>query len=134
MMATTKPSAPLALVLAAGPAATGRDLLLKRLGEATVIDHVLATVAAAVPAANITVVVPRDDVAVAQHLGPAFRYAAQGEPLGPAAAVRAGLDATSQLESGGGLPRPSAPAAATAPAPATASAPAAAPAPAAASA
>ncbi|MDR2454052.1 MAG: NTP transferase domain-containing protein [Bifidobacteriaceae bacterium] len=101
-MATIKEPALLALVLAAGPAATGRELLLKRLGEAAVIDHVLATVAQAAPGASITVVAPREDAAVANHLGPGFRYATQGQPLGPAAAVRAGLDGIGHPEAAPG--------------------------------
>jgi phosphomannomutase/molybdopterin-guanine dinucleotide biosynthesis protein A len=82
----------MALVLAAGPAATGRQLLLRQLGDAAVIDHVVTTVAAVVPSNQVTVVVPGDDPSVADHLGTRFRYAYQGEPDGPAAGVRAGLD------------------------------------------
>jgi phosphomannomutase/molybdopterin-guanine dinucleotide biosynthesis protein A len=96
------------LVLAAGPAATGRDLLLRQLGESAVLDHVLATVSAVVPTSRITVVVSRDDSAIADHLQGRFALAYQGEPLGPAAAVRAGIAGIGQEQSANEHPNPSA--------------------------
>ncbi|MDR2253775.1 MAG: NTP transferase domain-containing protein, partial [Bifidobacteriaceae bacterium] len=101
--ATFPEAAPIAaLILAAGPAATGRDLLLRRLGDAAVIDHVTATVQAVTPPGGITVVVSRTDSAIRDHLGNRFAYALQDDPLGPAAAVRAGLAGAARQELPGG--------------------------------
>jgi phosphomannomutase/molybdopterin-guanine dinucleotide biosynthesis protein A len=86
----------LVLILAAGPASG--DLLLRRLGDAAVINHVAATVAQVVAPAHITFVVSCEDPRVREHLGPSHRYACQGAPLGPAAAVRAGLGGIGQEE------------------------------------
>ncbi|MDR2378372.1 MAG: NTP transferase domain-containing protein [Bifidobacteriaceae bacterium] len=87
----TRADDPLAIVLAGGEWSS-RQLLTRNLADQWVIDHAVAATTAVVPAAAVTVVVAADDQNIRSHLGPAFDYADQAEPLGPADAARTGLD------------------------------------------
>ena len=77
------------LILAAGPTEERQTAasLLRPLGKARVIDHVLALARAFVPDERIYVVVGRETVAMRAHLGETVTYVEQSEQRGTGHAV-----------------------------------------------
>ncbi len=78
-----------AVVLAAGHDEASRALLTSPLGDATVVELVVANVRAVVPTERIVIVVAAGDTAVRESLGPDLTYVEQAEPLGTGDAVLA---------------------------------------------
>jgi phosphomannomutase/molybdopterin-guanine dinucleotide biosynthesis protein A len=77
-----------AVVLAAGHDVTTRELLLKPLGNATVIELVLRNVLAVVAKQDVIIVVDEHDGSVRDHLGDSWRYVVQTVQAGTGDAVR----------------------------------------------
>ncbi|MDR1768029.1 MAG: NTP transferase domain-containing protein [Propionibacteriaceae bacterium] len=77
-----------AVVLAAGHDQATRDLLLKPLGNATVIELVLRNVASVVRRPDIVVVVDEHDDSVREALGDSWNYVVQTVQAGTGDAVR----------------------------------------------
>ena len=79
-----------AVILAAGAKSITEDgspLLLQPLGTRKVIDYVMENVGQLVPPEDTIVVVGYQREAIQKHLGPAYHYAVQEEPLGTGHAV-----------------------------------------------
>ena len=79
-----------AVILAAGAKSITEDglpLLLQPLGTRKVIDYVMENVGQLVPPEDTIVVVGYQREAIQQHLGPAYHYVVQEEPLGTGHAV-----------------------------------------------
>jgi phosphomannomutase/molybdopterin-guanine dinucleotide biosynthesis protein A len=74
--------------LAAGKDQATRDLLLRPLAGATVIDLVLANVTTLVPQDQVTIVVAEGETALQQHLGQGWRFVPQTVQAGTGDAVR----------------------------------------------
>ena len=77
-----------AIVLAAGHDEATRQLLLRPLGNSTVIEHCLANITAVVPKQDIVIVVAENDQSVRNLLGPTWRYVNQSVQAGTGDAVR----------------------------------------------
>ena len=77
-----------AIVLAAGHDQATRQLLLRPLGNSTVIEHSLANIAAVVPKSDIVIVVAEHDHTVRDLLGLSWNYVPQSVQAGTGDAVR----------------------------------------------
>jgi phosphomannomutase/CTP:molybdopterin cytidylyltransferase MocA len=80
-----------AAILAAGQDATtagGQSLVLKKLGENTVLQYVMQNALQVVKPADVYVVVGYRQQEVKDHLGPKFHYVEQPQPRGTGDAVR----------------------------------------------
>jgi bifunctional UDP-N-acetylglucosamine pyrophosphorylase/glucosamine-1-phosphate N-acetyltransferase len=80
-----------AVILAAGKEATtadGEPLVLKKLGENTVLQHVVQNARQVVRREDIYVVVGYRGQEVRHHLGPRFHYVEQDKPIGTGDAVK----------------------------------------------
>ena len=77
-----------AVVLAAGHDPATRELLLRPLGQSTVIEHSLANVTAIVPKSDVVIVVAEGDRSVRDKLGSGWRYVEQASQAGTGDAVR----------------------------------------------
>lgn len=80
-----------AIILAAGAGKrSGVDYpkVLQPLGEQKIIDYVVKNALRFVAPADLTIVVGQENDPVAQHLGDAFQYVVQPQPLGTGDAVR----------------------------------------------
>ncbi|MDR1237974.1 MAG: NTP transferase domain-containing protein [Propionibacteriaceae bacterium] len=77
-----------AVVLAAGHDQATRELLLKPLGNATVIELVLANVTTVVSPADVVIVVDEHDDSVRHTVGPGWTYVPQSVQAGTGDAVR----------------------------------------------
>ncbi len=90
-----------AIVLAGGKdaiSADGRSMMLERLGDRSVLECVLQNALAIVPQECITVVVGYQREEVRAHLGAAYRYAVQDQPLGTGHAVLQAAKALPDLD------------------------------------
>ncbi|MCL2316486.1 MAG: NTP transferase domain-containing protein [Actinomycetia bacterium] len=81
-----------AVVLAAGHSQTTRDLLLRPLAASTVVEQSLANVTAVVPREDVIIVVDERDTGVRDHLGPDWTYVVQTVQAGTGDAVRCARD------------------------------------------
>ena len=91
-----------AVILAAGKdaiGADGRSMMLSRLGDRSVLEWVLQNALEVVPPESVYIVVGYRREEVCAHLGPAYRYVNQEEPLGTGHAV---LQAAHALPDTGG--------------------------------
>jgi len=79
-------------------AAANGDLLLRRLGEQTVLDCVVQNALEVAPAEEIYVVTGDRQGEVREHLGPRFHYVAQEQQLGTGHAVRQALAAMPEFQ------------------------------------
>jgi len=80
-----------AAILAAGQDATtagGQSLMLKKLGDHTVVEYVVHNAMQVVSPGDIHVVVGGQKAEVREHLAPKFHYVQQEKPLGTGDAVR----------------------------------------------
>ncbi len=90
MAASTTVSGPphKAIILAAGKDDSGPGpLLLKRLGDQTILDLVVGNVLQVVAPEDIYIVVGRQQEAIRRHLGDRYTYVVQDEPAGTGHAV-----------------------------------------------
>src|SRR5271157_664229 len=80
-----------AVILAAGKDATtaeGQSLVLKKLGDHSILEYVVQNALQVAAPENIYVVVGYRQQEVRNHLGPKFHYVEQEKPLGTGDAVR----------------------------------------------
>jgi len=80
-----------AAILAAGQEATntgGQSLVLKKLGEHTVVEYVVQNALQVVAPSDVYLVVGYRQQEVREHLGPKFHYVEQEQPRGTGDAVR----------------------------------------------
>ena len=90
-----------AVVLAAGKDATavdGQSLVLKRLGENTIVEYVVQNALQVVGPQDIYVVVGYRQLEVRDHLGPKYHYVEQEKPLGTGDAVRKACESLSAFD------------------------------------
>ncbi|WP_425954645.1 NTP transferase domain-containing protein [Xylanimonas sp. McL0601] len=92
---TARPTA--AVVLAAGHDDLSRALLTHPLGDSTVVEAAVRTVARVVAPERVVVVVAAGDTAVREALGDGYVYVEQAEPRGTGDAVLAARDAVKAL-------------------------------------
>ena len=87
-----------AVILAAGKDATttaeGQSLVLKKLGDHTIVEYVVQNALQVVAPSDIYVVVGYRQQEVRDHLGPKFHYVEQEKPRGTGDAVRQVCEAT----------------------------------------
>jgi len=90
-----------AAILAAGNDANssgGEPLVLKKLGERTVVEHVLQNALQVVPPGDVYVVVGYQQQKVREQLGPKFHYVEQEKALGTGDAVRRVCEAIPEFD------------------------------------
>ena len=90
-----------AAILAAGQDATtagGQSLVLKRLGDQTVVQHVVQNALQIVGPGDVYVVVGYRQQEVREHLGPKFHYVEQEKPRGTGDAVRKVCEAIPEFD------------------------------------